>query len=244
MKKPLGLEPILDAAFAILDHEGLDALSMRRVAQALETGPASLYAHVENKDELLELMLDRVIGEMSVPAADPVHWRDQLRQVAHDMRRTLVAHPGMAQVTLGRIPTGPNGLLAGEAMMAIVAASGAPDGIVNWWMDLLALYVAAHAVEETLLRAKYGADGQAEFLKRLEQLRDYLAKLPPERYPHTIRMAATMLDEEPDARFDFGLDVLLAGLESHAARARSKPAAPKPAAPKKPGKKKVSASRG
>lgn len=222
-KKPLGVESILDAAFAILDHEGLDALSMRRVAQALDTGPASLYAHVENKDELLELMLDRVIGEVPIPVADPARWREQFHRLAHDMRKALVAHPGMAQVTLGRIPTGPNGLVAAEAMMGILASVGVPEKIISFWADLFSLYVGAQAIEETLMLAKYGPTGMSEFLKRIEQIRDYLAQLPADRFPQVTRMAATMMDEEPDDRFDFGLDILLNGLAPYLTKSPAEP---------------------
>src|SRR4051794_32123962 len=86
-RTPLSRDAIVDAAMAILDAEGLDALTMRRVATALGTGPASLYAHVAGKDELLELMIDRVAAELEVPDPDPDHWQEQVKDGIRGMYR-------------------------------------------------------------------------------------------------------------------------------------------------------------
>src|ERR1700753_1312105 len=79
---PLTRERIVDAAIKILDRDGLDAVSTRKIAEDLGTGSASLYAHVSSRDELVELMVDRIAGEIEVPAPDPEHWQDQLRDDA------------------------------------------------------------------------------------------------------------------------------------------------------------------
>jgi AcrR family transcriptional regulator len=77
----------------LLDRDGLDALSMRRGADELGTGAASLYWHVGSKDGLLDLVFDRVIGEQPIPAPDPKRWKEQLKEVARAQRSASIRHP-------------------------------------------------------------------------------------------------------------------------------------------------------
>ena len=74
-RQVLDRDRIVEVALRIIDEEGIDGLSMRRIAEELDTGPASLYAHVSGKEELLDLVLDRVIGEIELPEPDPAHGR-------------------------------------------------------------------------------------------------------------------------------------------------------------------------
>src|ERR1700712_1502826 len=98
---PISQDLIVDTAIRVLDGESLEAVSMRRVAQELDTGPASLYAHVANKKELLDLMYDRVVGEIELPTTpDPARWREQARDLLLAMHRTLSAHSDVAAVAL------------------------------------------------------------------------------------------------------------------------------------------------
>ena len=85
-RDPISRDAIVTAAIGLLDREGLSALSMRRLAEELGTGAASLYWHVGSKDGLLDLVMDEIIGEGKVPDPDPEHWQEQLKQVARDQR--------------------------------------------------------------------------------------------------------------------------------------------------------------
>src|SRR5581483_4119040 len=78
-RPPITREAIVETALQLLDRDGLDQLSMRRVADALDTGPASLYWHVGSKDGLLDLVFDQVIGEQEVPDPEPERWQEQLK---------------------------------------------------------------------------------------------------------------------------------------------------------------------
>src|SRR3954463_13122597 len=91
-RDPLTSEMIVAAALRILDAEGLDGLSMRRVGEELNTGAASLYWHVGSKDGLLDLVFDDVIGEQEVPDPDPKRWQEQLKEVARTMREAILRH--------------------------------------------------------------------------------------------------------------------------------------------------------
>src|SRR5262249_4958782 len=99
-KAPLSEAAILDAALAVTQAEGLQAVTTRRIASELETGPASLYVYVNNRDELLRLMLDRVVGTIPLVVPDPLRWREQLYDLLQGLREALEVYPGLASVLL------------------------------------------------------------------------------------------------------------------------------------------------
>jgi AcrR family transcriptional regulator len=100
----LGLEAIVDVALGLIDAEGVDAVSMRRVAAAFDTGPASLYAYVSNKQELLEKVLDRIIAEGEVPQGGT--WQEIIRGWAHNARSIFMSHQDAARLSFAYIPHG------------------------------------------------------------------------------------------------------------------------------------------
>src|SRR5262249_48625418 len=107
-RSPLSREAIVEAALRVLDREGYDGLSMRRVAEELRTGVASLYWHLANKEELLQLVLDRVIGEVHLPAPDPERWQEQLKELAREWRAVYARHRDVARISHGRVPIRPH----------------------------------------------------------------------------------------------------------------------------------------
>ena len=125
-RTPLSRERIVDAALAIVDAGGLDALSMRSVAQALDTGPASLYAHVADKAELLALLIERRREEMRLPEPDPEHWQEQLKDMVREMRAGLMAHRDLARAALAEVPLGEGGLCFTERCSRCCASAACP----------------------------------------------------------------------------------------------------------------------
>jgi AcrR family transcriptional regulator len=217
-RAPLAREEIVEAALRVVDRDGLEATSMRRVAEELGTAPSALYWHVRNKDELLQLVLDRVAGEVELPEPDPENWQEQLKIVGREMRRVLTAHRDIARVTLGAIPVGPNTLRVIEWVHALLREAGLPDRIVALVGDLAGLYVGAYAYEESLgLASPTGEDLPPEQV--IAMLGEYWASLPPERFPHTLALLDVLFAGGADERFEFGLDVIVRGLASLAAEA-------------------------
>lgn len=214
-RRPLSQELIVDTAMRVLDAEGLDALSMRRVALDLRTGPASLYAHVASKDELLELMVDRVVGEMEIPVPDPARWQEQIVESAIAAHRVWARHPGIARAALANLPVGPNSLRYSEATLAILRAGGVPAQQAGWFIDRLSLYVLADAFEESLHRER-GRHTEEDAQEYHEQIRAYFHGLPPDRFPVITSMVGELLGGGCDERLRFGLDLLVRGLASYA----------------------------
>lgn len=211
-RRSLTKEAIVEAALGVLDAEGLDAMTMRRVAQELDTGAASLYAHVADKDQLTELVVERVIGEMDVPGPpDPGRWREQVMEAGRAMRAVLAAHRDIARATFARIPLGPNALRGIDAVVALLRAGGLPDQVVAYAADLLPLYVIAIAYEESLYSQQDVTP--EEFARYASDMRDYFAALPADQFPNMKALAVPLTEgASGDERFEFGLEVLVRGL--------------------------------
>jgi AcrR family transcriptional regulator len=210
---PLSRDEIVEAALRVVDREGLEATSMRRVADELGTAPSALYWHVRNKEELLQHVLDRVAADIELPPPDPDNWQEQLKVVGREMRRVLTSHRDIARVTLGAIPVGPNSLRTIEWVHALLREAGLPDRIVALVGDLAGLYIGAYAYEESLgLASPTGEDLPPDQV--VAMLGEYWASLPPDRFPHTLALLDVLFEGDSDERFEFGLDVIVRGLAS------------------------------
>jgi AcrR family transcriptional regulator len=215
-RAPLSREAIVDAALRVLDREGAAGLSMRRVADELGTGPASLYWHVANKDALIDLLVDRVASEVPLPEPDPDQWQEQLREWLIGARRVFERHPGVAALTLGRIPTGPNVVRWAEWTLALMRGAGIPDRIAAFAGDLLGLYLGATGYEAALppMTSPTGEPLSPE--ESAAAVRDYFASLPADQFPNVLATLDELFSGGPDERFELGLDVILRGLASYA----------------------------
>jgi AcrR family transcriptional regulator len=214
-RAPITRDAIVEAALAVMDREGVDGLSMRRVAEELDTGAASLYWHVKNKDELLQLIYERTTQELTLPEPDPSRWQELVRRVAYDMRDLFRRHRDLARISLGRIPSGPTIARVAEWSFELLRPAGIPDQVIAYSGDLLALYVGAIEFEQGLgLASPTGEDMPPEQI--VGMLRDYLLSLPEESYPNTRRAADLLLNPDEEARFAFGVETIIRGLETYA----------------------------
>jgi AcrR family transcriptional regulator len=212
-REPLSRERIVDAAMAIVDAGGLDALSMRSVAQALDTGPASLYAHVDSKDDLLALLIDRVAEGIALPEPDPERWQEQVKAMVRDVHHGLLAHRDLARASLATIPLSPAALAFRDRMIAVLRGGGLPDRVVAYAVDLLPLYAVATAYEHGLYAQRMTT---AEGERYIAEVGEYLRALPPERFPSITALAGPLVAGGHEGeRFEFGLDVLVAGLAAY-----------------------------
>src|SRR5580704_11634868 len=207
----LTVEAIVAAAIEVLDEAGVVGLSMRRVADQLGTGAASLYAHVSGKDELLELVFDELVGQVPLPEPDPTIWREQVRQMLRDLRSALVSHRDAALAGLGRIPTTPKALVAAERLAATLRVGGLSDRVIALGLDQLTLFVAAEAFETGLM--EYGRDPR-DVQRYYEDVHAFYMRLPADRFPVLASAVDDITGPDGDERFEFGLDVLIAGLEA------------------------------
>lgn len=213
-RTPLSREAIVEAAIEALDEEGAEGLSMRRVAEKLGAGAASLYWHVPSKAALIDLILDRVGAELVLPEPDPARWQEQMKEVMRSMRAVLTRHRDLARLSLGRVPVGPNLVRTLEWQLAVMRGAGVPDRVAGLTADLIAMYVGAFAYEDASgFEAPVAEDVSHEDMASM--MTDYLTSLPPDRFPNILQMVDHVMEPAREERFEFGMDVLVRGLASY-----------------------------
>jgi AcrR family transcriptional regulator len=216
-RAPLSREAIVEAALRVVGREGAQGLNMRRVAEELGTGPASLYWHVASKDELANLMVDRVMGEIELPPPDPARWQEQLKEFGLQAWRLFQRYPGVAGLTLGRIPIGPNLIRLTEWTLSLLRGAGIPDRMAAFAGDLFGLFLGAHGLEQAAgFSSPTGEDLPPEEIVRM--VRGYFGSMPPERFPNVLATLDELVAGGPEERFELGLDVLIRGLASYIER--------------------------
>ncbi len=203
-KAPLSEEAIVDAALAILKAEGLEAVSMRRVAAALDTGAGSLYVYVEGRDGLLEAMFDRIIGAVKLETPDPSRWRAQLHNLLERVRAGLVTHPGMAAATMVDPPRTEVAMRLLENLLGILLAGGLNAQDAAWAADILAAQVTYAAIEAELRRTDPSA--------LAAEITANFARLPAGDFPLITAHAAQLVAGDVDERFRFAVDVVIDGV--------------------------------
>lgn len=198
---------IAQAALTLLDSEGADAFSMRRLAQALGVQMPSLYWHFRNKEQLFEQVIDEVLGECPLPGGQRP-WDQRLLSTGLDLRRVLLAHPAVVQMMPGHLPFGPNGLRLANHVIGILRDARFGNRLASYGYLLLMTYVIGFTGQETAFGK--GPDNPA----RLAQVSQYLRDLPAGRYPHLVAVADD-LTARPGLthRFEVGLTGILTGLD-------------------------------
>jgi AcrR family transcriptional regulator len=211
---------IISAAIAIADAEGPDALSMRRIARALGVGAMSLYWHIASKEELLDLMLEAIEGEIEVPEPSG-DWQADLRVFARSARASLLRHRWAMEFIGGRPPSGPNDVRNLEGMLALFDGLDLDVRLPIGILMTVGTYVNGAVLRETQEmrsdrdREKMEAGRTPEEIEaERERYAAFFANSG--RYPRIQRMVSANIDpdaaETRDERFEWGLDCLLAGI--------------------------------
>jgi AcrR family transcriptional regulator len=214
-KEPLSVDRIIDVAFAIIESDGYDALTMRRVAAALQTGPASLYAHVRNKAELDDLLIGRLCAAVDLPEPDAARWRRQFLDVCSRLRDRYLDYPGISAAAFTAAPTSIETMRISEGLLAILLAAGIAPQPAAWAIDAAFLYVSAYCLEVSLRRQAEERDGTSS--RDGGELAGRLRMLPADRFPLTVAHAAELTSGRGHDRFDFTIDLLLSGLAAEPA---------------------------
>jgi AcrR family transcriptional regulator len=193
-RPPLTRPRIVRTALRLVDEHGLATLTMRSLATELQVSPMALYNHVRDKEELLDLMLDLLLGEvdLSAPAGD---WATQMRALVCSYHQVLTTHPTLARLYSSRVRIGPHGLRIMERGLGLLLQAGfSPAEAANAFFTLFTYTVGYHQ------------------MGRVEP-REYSA-LPPEQIPSIITVMERLSGVHQTGRFEAGLDALLAGLQT------------------------------
>jgi AcrR family transcriptional regulator len=207
-KAPLSREAVLQAGLKALREDGIDGVTMRRVAGELDTGAASLYVYVKNRQDLLNQMFDAVVGEVDLgDDPDPKRWREQLVTLITASRDAMDRYPGIARVPLANVPTGPNATRAADRMLGLLRAGGVDDRSAAWFIDAVSLYLNAASYETSI----YVEEGR-EHDEVDEEIRDAFSQMDPAEYPNIAALMPVLTAGTGDERFAFGLQLMINGL--------------------------------
>jgi len=213
----LTIEKIVQAAIELADAEGLEAASIRRVAQKLGVGAMSLYRYIPGKAELLDLMFDAVHADE--PPPPPGDWRTQLEHLAHQSRDRVQRHPWMLQVAIGqRPPLGPNILANFDAYLDVLSGIGLTPAEMVAATELVGNFIQGatrQAVEIAQAERDSGVSDEQWWEERQSFWEEYF---DPERYKAISAVYEGGAYEDALDSFEFGLQRILDGIEALLAR--------------------------
>lgn len=198
-KKPLSRDAIVEEALRQIKADGLQNMSLRKVALALDTGPASLYAYVEDLRELHALVLDRALGSVAL-GRNKGPWRQRLGDLLKSYLGVLCASPGLAQLAFGTVAVGPNALRIADTLLGLLREAGVEEPTAAWAIDLLTLYVTAIAAE------------QAGGLEPVGAVQRALRGVTQAEHPHLHAASAHLASGTGEERFEWAIEVLLQGI--------------------------------
>lgn len=197
-------EQILDAALAVADRSGIEALSMRKVGAELGVEAMTLYHYLPNKDALLDGMVEQVVSQADTSFAG-ASWRNALTGYAHALRAALLRHPGALPVMATRPAVTPATLHTVERGLALLCAAGFELGRALDCLNALTLFVVAHTAWEAHSAANtdFGGPGSAQHLKDLDS----------REFPLITEAARTSSDVSDQDRFEFATTAMISGFD-------------------------------
>ncbi|MEW6548540.1 MAG: TetR/AcrR family transcriptional regulator [Spirochaetota bacterium] len=212
-RSSLSRESVLRAAVELLDENGIESLSMRSLGKRLGVEAMSLYNHVANKDDLLDGSLDLVLEEIAIPAYDQP-WKTAMRDRAVSARIAFKRHPWASALLDSRVSSSPARLGYYDAILGVLRRAGFPLPLAARAYSLIDSYVYGFCRQSLNMAASDGGTKGGDTQERRAQ--DFQTQLPPDSFPHLAEMAALAAQEgyDEEGDFEFGLDLILEGLES------------------------------
>ena len=202
-------EQVIQVAMDLLDELGIEGVTMRKLAQALDIKAASLYWHFANKQELMDGMADMLMENVARKAPRHHQWEERLRHIAVEIRRAMLKHRDGARVFAGSYGVAENVMRVGNAMMATLAEAGANTRLSSWGSFGVLYYVLGFVMEEQAL----GTDNDID----MDARRAAFMALANTGYPHAYEAADDIFNHNFDQRFALGLDLLIRGFKSRIA---------------------------
>lgn len=212
---PLTRDRVLAAAISLADRKGIEALTIRALAAELDAKPMTLYHHVPGKEAVLDGMVDAIFAEIATPPPD-LGWREAVRVRCLSARSALVRHPWSVPLLESRRSPGPVTLHHHEAMLGCLLGGGLSVPLTAHAYAVLDSYVYGFAIQEASVPVA-GAAGDQESTEQIA------AQIPAQAYPNLMRFAAEHAMQPGYSfgdSFEFGLDLLLEGIEAASRDAR------------------------
>jgi AcrR family transcriptional regulator len=191
---------IIGAAIDLIEAEGVEAVSMRRMATELGCGVMSLYNYVPSKSALLGGVADHVMSALEVPSAPDAGWEEQVRAQVRAFRRVARAYPRCAMVAASRRPVSATSVQLAEKALATLREAGFGGQDAVWIMRAFVAYIMGSLLREV---------GVAPSLADAEDVTSARPRLRATEFPHVTELSAELQARDPDSDFEFGLDLLM-----------------------------------
>jgi TetR/AcrR family transcriptional regulator, tetracycline repressor protein len=211
----LSKSAVIDRALKLADADGLDALTIRKLADHLGVTPMALYWHFRSKEDLLEGVAEQVWGELDVNVDPDAPWWAKLQRLLESLVRVLRAHPAAPQLLLEHEKRNEAALRATEATLAILTSGGFGPQYASEIARATLWTGITLVMSETGYHPELSDDERAEFQRRNQV---QLAMLPTSRYPHLVRCAAPMANCDPEFHYRLGVELFIAGVRAMAER--------------------------
>ena len=211
-RRSLSEEDFLDAALALLDAGGVDAMSVRAVATRVGVAPNAVYTYFPDKAAVVRALVERVIGEVDsgVTGDRSRPWRERVEALALELRERLTAHPGVVGLVIGAPMDGPNALALNEEVLGLLTDAGLGPADAARAHYLLMTYVFGSLALEVAEEGCPGALPREE--ERVESRRQVFAAIPADRYPRSAAVASTMAAYVSTDQYVWGLRRVLDGI--------------------------------
>jgi AcrR family transcriptional regulator len=207
----LSLETIVEASLRIADAEGLDELTIRRIASELGVGAMTLYGYVRNKDEILDAMADHVLGGIRMPETDSADPATVLRAAATGFLGTMREHPSIVQLMTSRVTMSMHSMEGGmEGVLARFLEAGLPPETAVRCYSFLITYALGFAGYQHPRPWGHTDDPASAELRR--RRKHFYASLPAEKFPSIVAIADDLVDLPADAQFDFGVECFITSI--------------------------------
>jgi len=215
-RETLSRGQIVKTAMTILDEEGVAGLSMRKLGTRLAAGATSLYWYVDTKDDLVDLLIDEVWGEIDVPEPELAGWRNGTLLFAHSLRSAVLRHPWLPEVMYTRPSIGPKAMQLGSRGLVLFGAAGFSERDIDLAMSSVMSYVLGTVSAEVATREMVRKSGQTEqtWVSEMMEQAQAVADGYPEMEKSVRRRTSMELDSGLTENFVYGLDALLDGLEA------------------------------
>ena len=202
----LTFDEIVDAAAKLVAEEGIEALSMRRLAARCGVGAMTLYGYVRTKEELLGALANRFFGDVELPDARVADWREQIAQVFRSVRRVFLEHPELVPIVAAQRMDGISAYRGAELVLGALRSAGLGDQDVVSAFDALTSLTIGSVQRESGLKNAAGAGAMPG-----------VTGLSREEFPNVISLTGQLMTRDPQRDFETGLDLLIRGIASRAA---------------------------
>jgi len=206
-REPLDIEKIVKAALKLLNEVGLQQLTTRRLAEALGIRSASLYWHIKNKAELLQLLAESISSKLHLPDRS-LPWNEQVLNFAMEYRATLLTIRDSAEILLDTPPLTPNRLFLVESNFVILANAGFPNKEIVMASMLINDYVLSFVKNEMIMSNRKLSQGIST-QEMMNNLKKFFSNLSPDKYPIIISLADYMANQNMDEHYEYGLQILI-----------------------------------